>query len=173
GYMRTELTRGFYEAGGPQIDQWNLMTPMGRPGEPEELAGAAVYLASDASSFVTGSILSIDGGYTAACAAAPADDPPHPPTTRRTRRVRDESAVTYLFDDPTTFTADAVEGLVAAHPEELLRVHGGVVRARATPAGQPALVVGGGSGHYPAFAGWVGRGFAHGAPCGHTFPSPA
>src|SRR5699024_8377167 len=66
GYMRTELTRGFYEAGGPQIDQWNLMTPMGRPGEPEELAGAAVYLASDASSFVTGSILSIDGGYTAA-----------------------------------------------------------------------------------------------------------
>lgn len=66
GYMRTELTRGFYEAGGPQIDQWNLMTPMGRPGEPAELAGAAVYLAADASSFVTGSILSIDGGYTAA-----------------------------------------------------------------------------------------------------------
>jgi len=66
GYMRTELTRGFYEEGGPQIDQWNLMTPMGRPGEPEELAGAAVYLAADASSFVTGSILSIDGGYTAA-----------------------------------------------------------------------------------------------------------
>lgn len=66
GYMRTELTRGFYEAGGAQIDQWNLMTPMGRPGEPEELAGAAVYLAADASSFVTGSILSIDGGYTAA-----------------------------------------------------------------------------------------------------------
>ena len=66
GYMRTELTRGFYEAGGAQIDQWNMMTPMGRPGEPEELAGAAVYLAADASSFVTGSILSIDGGYTAA-----------------------------------------------------------------------------------------------------------
>ncbi|HEX7352663.1 SDR family oxidoreductase [Brachybacterium sp.] len=66
GYMRTELTRGFYEEGGAQIDQWNLMTPMGRPGEPEELAGAAVYLAADASSFVTGSILSIDGGYTAA-----------------------------------------------------------------------------------------------------------
>ena len=66
GYMRTELTRGFYEAGGAQIDQWNLMTPMSRPGEPEELAGAAVYLASDASTFVTGSILSVDGGYTAA-----------------------------------------------------------------------------------------------------------
>nr|WP_245822965.1 dihydroxyacetone kinase family protein [Brachybacterium avium] len=62
---------------------------------------------------------------------------------------------------------------MAAHPEELLRVHGGVVRARATPAGQPALVVGGGSGHYPAFAGWVGPGFAHGAPCGNIFSSPS
>lgn len=66
GYMRTELTRGFYEEGGPQIDQWNLMTPMKRPGEPHELAGAAVFLASQASTFVTGSVLSVDGGYTAA-----------------------------------------------------------------------------------------------------------
>lgn len=66
GYMRTELTRGYFEEGGAQIDQWMLMTPMKRPGEPPELAGAAVYLASDASSFVTGSVLSIDGGYTAA-----------------------------------------------------------------------------------------------------------
>ncbi|QNN82368.1 dihydroxyacetone kinase family protein [Brachybacterium sp. Z12] len=81
--------------------------------------------------------------------------------------------MTYLFDDPKTFPADAVEGLVAAHPEELLRVHGGVVRKQATPAGQPALVVGGGSGHYPAFAGWVGPGFAHGAPCGNIFSSPS
>ncbi|HEX7352664.1 dihydroxyacetone kinase family protein [Brachybacterium sp.] len=81
--------------------------------------------------------------------------------------------MTYLFDDPKTFPSDAVEGLVAAHPEELLRVHGGVVRKRATPAGQPALVVGGGSGHYPAFAGWVGPGFAHGAPCGNIFSSPS
>ncbi|MGP9536406.1 dihydroxyacetone kinase family protein [Brachybacterium sp. AOP43-C2-M15] len=81
--------------------------------------------------------------------------------------------MTYLFDDPKTFPSDAVEGLVAAHPEELLRVHGGVVRKRATPEGRPALVVGGGSGHYPAFAGWVGPGFAHGAPCGNIFSSPS
>ena len=81
--------------------------------------------------------------------------------------------MTYLFDDPKSFPADAVEGLVAAHPEELLQVHGGVVRKNATPQGQPALVVGGGSGHYPAFAGWVGPGFAHGAPCGNIFSSPS
>ena len=81
--------------------------------------------------------------------------------------------MTYLFDDPKTFPADAVAGLVAAHPDQLLQVHGGVVRRKATPQGQPALVVGGGSGHYPAFAGWVGAGFAHGAPCGNIFSSPS
>jgi len=38
---------------------------MERFGEPEEVVGGAIYLAADASSFVTGSILSIDGGWTA------------------------------------------------------------------------------------------------------------
>ena len=40
-------------------------TPMGRWGRPEEVAYGALYLASDESSFVTGSELVIDGGYTA------------------------------------------------------------------------------------------------------------
>jgi NAD(P)-dependent dehydrogenase (short-subunit alcohol dehydrogenase family) len=44
---------------------WLDMTPMGRLGEPSEIAAAVVYLASAASSYVTGAILSIDGGYTA------------------------------------------------------------------------------------------------------------
>jgi NAD(P)-dependent dehydrogenase (short-subunit alcohol dehydrogenase family) len=38
---------------------------MGRPGNPEELQGIALYLASEASSFATGAVFSIDGGYTA------------------------------------------------------------------------------------------------------------
>ena len=62
---------------------------------------------------------------------------------------------------------------MAAHPEHVVAAHGGVVRSTDTPEGQPALVIGGGSGHYPAFAGWVGPGMGHGAPCGNIFSSPS
>ncbi|MCT1776498.1 dihydroxyacetone kinase family protein [Brachybacterium sp. p3-SID957] len=81
--------------------------------------------------------------------------------------------MTYLFNDPSDFAAQAVKGLALSHPEQVAMVHGGVVRASETPKGQPALVIGGGSGHYPAFAGWVGPGMGHGAPCGNIFSSPS
>ncbi|EWS81597.1 dihydroxyacetone kinase [Brachybacterium phenoliresistens] len=81
--------------------------------------------------------------------------------------------MTYLFNSPSDFAADAVAGLVAAHPQHVASVHGGVVRSTQTPQGQVALVIGGGSGHYPAFAGWVGPGMGHGAPCGNVFASPS
>jgi dihydroxyacetone kinase len=80
--------------------------------------------------------------------------------------------MTYLANDPADFPAEAVNGLAAANPG-LARVHGGVVRSTETPQGQPALVIGGGTGHYPAFAGWVGPGMGHGAACGNIFSSPA
>lgn len=81
--------------------------------------------------------------------------------------------MTFLVNDPTEFASDALRGYVAAHPGHVMLAHGGVVRSSETPAGQPALVIGGGSGHYPAFAGWIGPGMGHGAPCGNVFSSPS
>ncbi|MGE5588027.1 MAG: glucose 1-dehydrogenase [Clostridia bacterium] len=65
GYMKTELTREFFEKGDrAMIARWMDFTPMKRAGMPEELGGIAVYLASEASSFATGAVFTIDGGYT-------------------------------------------------------------------------------------------------------------
>lgn len=65
GYMRTEMSEDRWQKKDPAIDKWLAMTPMNRSGVPDELMGIAVYLASDASSFVTGSTYLVDGGYTA------------------------------------------------------------------------------------------------------------
>jgi sorbose reductase len=43
---------------------WEDLTPMGRIGEAKEVRGATVFLASDASSYITGTELFVDGGYT-------------------------------------------------------------------------------------------------------------
>ncbi len=81
--------------------------------------------------------------------------------------------MTLLVNDPADFADEALAGFGAAHSDAVRVVHGGVVRSSATPAGQVATVLGGGTGHYPAFAGWVGPGFAHGAACGNIFSSPS
>lgn len=64
GYFKTELNRALVEDAG--FTGWlEKRTPAGRWGEVEELMGTAVFLASDASSFVNGHILYVDGGITA------------------------------------------------------------------------------------------------------------
>ena len=64
GYMVTPMTQPTFDENGEMVRRWMSMSPMNRPGQPEELGGAIVYLASDASSFTTGAVLSVDGGYT-------------------------------------------------------------------------------------------------------------
>ena len=64
GYIGTEMTkRGMSNEEWHR--QWLEMTPMGRVGEPADIAHAVLYLASDAARFATGTNLVVDGGYTA------------------------------------------------------------------------------------------------------------
>ncbi len=81
--------------------------------------------------------------------------------------------MTRLYNDPADFADEMVDGFVAANQRWVRRVHGGVARSTTSPAGTVALVVGGGSGHYPAFGGLVGHGLAAGAAMGNLFASPS
>jgi NAD(P)-dependent dehydrogenase (short-subunit alcohol dehydrogenase family) len=64
GYMATAMAQPFFD--DPKYGGiWMDMIPMQRPGKPEELAPLAVYLASEASSYMTGASVVIDGGYSA------------------------------------------------------------------------------------------------------------
>jgi gluconate 5-dehydrogenase len=64
GYFATEMNKALVE--DPKFDSWiRQRTPARRWGRPEELIGAAVFLASRASDFVTGQILYVDGGILA------------------------------------------------------------------------------------------------------------
>ncbi len=63
GLVRTDFARALWE--NPKtLEAVTLHTPMRRIGEPEEIAGAAVFLASDASTFMTGQTVIVDGGST-------------------------------------------------------------------------------------------------------------
>lgn len=80
--------------------------------------------------------------------------------------------MTTLYNDPAEFAEDQLAGFVDLYADRLRAVPGGVISHRGS---EPivAVVVGGGSGHYPAFAGLVGPGFASGAVVGNIFTSPS
>ncbi|ORA53431.1 D-erythrulose kinase [Mycolicibacterium chubuense] len=81
--------------------------------------------------------------------------------------------MTKLYNDPARFTEDMLTGFLDANARYVAGVPGGVVRAHRTRPGKVAVVIGGGSGHYPAFCGTVGPGFADGAVVGNIFTSPS
>lgn len=81
--------------------------------------------------------------------------------------------MTRLANSERQFASEMIDGFVAAHRRWVVKAPGGVVRARRTLAPTVGVLIGGGSGHYPAFAGLVGHGLAHGAAMGNIFASPS
>lgn len=81
-----------------------------------------------------------------------------------------------LINAPENIIAEMIDGMVGAHPD-MLRVEGktgrAVVAVDGPRDGKVGIVIGGGSGHEPAFAGYVGRGLADAAAIGNVFASPS
>ena len=78
GYTDTNLFRGNQRQGNTHIPALIASTPMGRLGQPEDIAEGALFLVSDEASWVTGHTLVIDGGWTAMGREIRADRPGYP-----------------------------------------------------------------------------------------------
>ena len=63
GWFRTDLTQSIPDTQPERYDLINRRIPMGRWGDPAELQGAAVFLSSRASDYITGAVITVDGGY--------------------------------------------------------------------------------------------------------------
>ncbi|MBU3878295.1 SDR family oxidoreductase [Faecalicatena sp. AGMB00832] len=63
GYMATELTANMKEVNPKQYDEITSRIPMGRWGKMEDLQGLTVFLASDASAYISGAVIPVDGGF--------------------------------------------------------------------------------------------------------------
>jgi len=81
--------------------------------------------------------------------------------------------MTRLWNDPADFADEMLDGFVRANGRWVRKVTGGVSRSTRSADAEVAVVIGGGSGHYPAFGGLVGPGLAHGAAMGNLFASPS
>ncbi len=65
GYTRTELVQGVIDKGMISLPAIEKRTPMGKIGEPEDMVGIAIHMACDESSYMTGSVVNVDGGWVA------------------------------------------------------------------------------------------------------------
>ena len=64
GYIETQMTKYAMVDDPVMAAKWMELTPMARAGQPEEIASIVLFLASSASSYMTGSVVTADGGYT-------------------------------------------------------------------------------------------------------------
>jgi len=83
--------------------------------------------------------------------------------------------MTQLFNDPVDFKEEMLEGFVSAYGRYVKRVPNasGVMSLEVPQPGKVSVLIGGGSGHYPAFCGYVGPGLADVAAMGEVFASPS
>lgn len=82
--------------------------------------------------------------------------------------------MTRLINDAQRFAAESLNGFAAANTADVHLVpDAGVTGATAPAAAQVVVIMGGGSGHHPAFLGWVGTGLVDGAVSGNIFSSPS
>ena len=81
--------------------------------------------------------------------------------------------MTRIFNDPADFAEEALAGFCDLHSGLVRQVPGGAVRRLRSEQPKVAVLAGGGSGHYPAFAGLIGAGLADGAVVGNIFTSPS
>ncbi|SCH62015.1 PTS-dependent dihydroxyacetone kinase%2C dihydroxyacetone-binding subunit dhaK [uncultured Clostridium sp.] len=79
-----------------------------------------------------------------------------------------------IINNPSNVVADMIEGLVLAHPDYVRKSDNGniLIRKDAPIKGKVGLVSGGGSGHEPSHAGYIGYGMLDAAVCGEVFTSP-
>ena len=80
-----------------------------------------------------------------------------------------------LINDPYAVVDEMLDGFVRAHADKVKRVDGAnraVVRTSAPQSGKVGVLIGGGSGHKPAFIGYLGKGGADGVAVGNVFASP-
>lgn len=79
-----------------------------------------------------------------------------------------------IINNPSNVVADMIEGLVLAHPDYVRKSENGniLIRKDAPVKGKVGLVSGGGSGHEPSHAGYIGYGMLDAAVCGEVFTSP-
>ncbi|AWB85544.1 dihydroxyacetone kinase family protein [Mycetocola zhujimingii] len=81
--------------------------------------------------------------------------------------------MTRLWNEPENFADEMTDGFARANARWVRRVSGGVTRSTRAEEPTVSVVIGGGSGHYPAVGGLVGHGLAHGAAMGNLFASPS
>ena len=78
-----------------------------------------------------------------------------------------------IINDPKEVVSETMEGLILANHGKIVKVEGSNALVRPSiPEGKVCLLVGGGSGHEPLFAGFVGENLADGAVSGNVFAAP-